>query len=86
MAISNDDSNFNTKETEKLSKYKDLEIEVSRMCKVRTKTVPVVPEALETIKKRLDENVQFLLGHLSTTELQKITRYNKHSISFVLLG
>jgi hypothetical protein len=26
-----DDSNFNTKETEKLNKYKDLEIEVSRM-------------------------------------------------------
>jgi len=30
MAIP-DDSNINTKETEKLSKYKDLEIEVSRM-------------------------------------------------------
>jgi hypothetical protein len=27
-----DDSNVNTKETEKLTKYKDLEIEVSRMC------------------------------------------------------
>jgi hypothetical protein len=86
MDISNDNSNFNTKETEKLSKYKDLEIEVSRMCKVRTKIVPVVPEALGTIKKRLDENVQFLPGHLSAIELQKITRYNKHSTSFVLLG
>jgi len=32
-----DESNFNTKETKKLSKYKDLEIEVSRMWKVRTK-------------------------------------------------
>ena len=32
-----DDSNFNTKETEKLSKHKDLEIEVSVMWKVRTK-------------------------------------------------
>jgi hypothetical protein len=36
-----DDSNINTKETEKLSKYKDLEIEVSRMWKVRTKIVPI---------------------------------------------
>jgi len=35
-AIPND-SNLNTKETEKLSKYKNLEIEVSRMWKVRTK-------------------------------------------------
>jgi hypothetical protein len=32
-----DESNFNTKETKKLSKYKDLEIEVSRMRQVRTK-------------------------------------------------
>jgi hypothetical protein len=71
-----DDSN--TKETEKLSKYKDLEIEVSRMCKVRTKTVPIVPKALETIKKRLDQNFQFLPGHLLAIELQKITHY-KHS-------
>ena len=78
MSISND-SNFNTKETEKLSKYKDLEIEVSRMCKVRTKIVPVVPEALETIKRRLDQNVQFLPGHLSAIKLQKITHYNKHN-------
>jgi hypothetical protein len=37
-----DDTNVNTKETEILSKYKDLEIEVSRMWKVRTKTVPVI--------------------------------------------
>jgi hypothetical protein len=36
------DSNFNTRETEKLSKCKDLEIEVSRKWEVRTKIVPVV--------------------------------------------
>jgi hypothetical protein len=40
----------NTKETEKLSKCKGLEIEVSRMWKVRTKIVPVVIGALGTIK------------------------------------
>ena len=43
------------------------------------KIVPVVPEALETIKKRLDQNIQFLPGHLLATELQKIIHYNKHS-------
>ena len=37
-----DDSNFNTRETEKLRKYKDLEIAISRMGKVRTKIVPVI--------------------------------------------
>jgi hypothetical protein len=36
-----DDWNFNTKETEKLSKYKDPEDEFSNMWEVRTKTVPV---------------------------------------------
>ena len=35
-AIPND-SNLNTKETEKLSKYRNLEIKVRRMWKVRTK-------------------------------------------------
>jgi hypothetical protein len=36
-----DDSNANTKKTEKLNKYKDLEIAVSSTWKVRTKIVPV---------------------------------------------
>jgi hypothetical protein len=37
-----DDSDCNTEETEKLRKWKDLEIEFSRMWKVRPKIVPVV--------------------------------------------
>jgi len=41
-----DDLNINLKETEKISKYKDLEIKVSRTRKVRTKTVPVITAAL----------------------------------------
>jgi hypothetical protein len=53
-----DDSNFNTKETEKLNKYNDLEIEISRMWTVRTKIVPIIIGALGTIMKRLDQNVQ----------------------------
>jgi len=43
------DSNINTTGTEKLSKYTDLEIGVSRMWKARTKVVPVITGALETI-------------------------------------
>jgi hypothetical protein len=45
-----DDSNFNTKENEKLRKYQDLEIRDSRMWKVGTKIVPVIIGASETIK------------------------------------
>ena len=43
-----DDSN--TKEAEKLSKYKDLEKDASRMWKAMTKIVPVITGALGTIK------------------------------------
>ena len=73
IAITND-SNFNTRETEKLSKCKDLEIEVSRMWKVRTKIVPVVIVGSGTIKRGFDQNLQLLSGHLLVvTELQKVT-------------
>jgi hypothetical protein len=67
------DSNVNTKETEKLSKYKDVEIEVSRVWKVRTKIMPVITGALGTIKKVLDQNIQLLPGHLLAIVLQTIT-------------
>ena len=66
VAIS-DDSNINTKETETLNKYKDLEIEFIRMWKVRTK----MTGALRTIK-RLDQNLQLFPAHPSAIELQKI--------------
>jgi hypothetical protein len=46
---SHTNSKFNTKGTEKLRKYKDLEIEVSRMWKARTKSVPVVNAAVGII-------------------------------------
>jgi hypothetical protein len=65
-----------TKETEKLSKYKDLEIEVIRMWRVRTKTVPFITGALGTIKKGSDQNLRLLPGHPSAIELQKITLMN----------
>jgi hypothetical protein len=72
MAIP-DDSNVNRKETEKLSKYKDLEIDVSRMWKVRTKIVPIIITALGTIKKALVKNLQLLQGHPFAIELHKFT-------------
>jgi hypothetical protein len=78
-----DDSNTNKKETEKLSKYK--ETKVSRMWKVRTKIVPVITGAQGTIKKRSDQNLQLLPGHLSAIELQKITLMSTaHTICEVL--
>ena len=45
------DSNISAKEFEKLNKYKDLEIEVAKMRKTKTKIVPVIVGALGMIKK-----------------------------------
>ena len=45
------DQNIPAKEFDKLSKYKDLEIEIQRMWKLRTSTVPVIVGALNMIKK-----------------------------------
>jgi hypothetical protein len=68
-----DDSNVNTKETEKLRMYKDLEIKVSRMWEVGTKIIPAVIGALGAINKGLVQNLQLLPCHRSATELQKVT-------------
>ena len=55
-----------------ISKYKDLEVAVSRIWKARTKTVPVIIGALGTVKKGSGQNLQALKGHRSTNELQKV--------------
>jgi hypothetical protein len=79
-----DGANFNTKETEKPSKYKDLEVEFSRMWKARTKIVSVIIGELGTIKKGLDKNLQLLPGHPSTVELQVTLKRTSHCIRKVL--
>ena len=69
-----------TKEAEKLSKYSELEIEFHRVCKLRTKIVPVVNGALGTIKKGLDQNLQLLPGHPSAIQLQITLMSTAHRI------
>ena len=68
-------SNRNTsvKVAEKLSKYKDLEIEIARMWGMKTQIVPVVVGALGVIKKGIDEQICKIPGKINVTELQKIT-------------
>jgi len=72
------------KRSEKLSKYKDLEIQVNRMWKVRTKIAPVVTGALGAVKKGLDQNLKFLPGHPSARDLQITLRRTAHIIRKVL--
>ena len=45
------DSNISAKEFEKLSKYKDLEIEIAKTWKMKTKTIPVIVGAIGMIKR-----------------------------------
>ena len=72
MAVPSD-RNTSVKVTEKLSKYKDLEIETSRMWGMRTETIPVIIGALGAIKKGLETYLGRIPGQISISELQKIT-------------
>ena len=65
-------SSISAKEFEKLSKYKDLEIEVTKMWKMKTKIISVIVAALGMIKKGTQKYVNEIPGNLSLTEIQKI--------------
>ena len=58
---------------EKLSKYKDLEIEIARMWKMGTETIPVVIGTFGVIKKGLEKYIDKIPGTVSIDELQKFT-------------
>ena len=75
-----------TQESEKLSKYKDLEIQVNRMWKVRTKIVPFGIGVLGTVKNGLDQNLQLLPSHPSDVGLQKMTLMSAAHIIREVLG
>ena len=66
------DSSISGKEFEKRSKYKDLEIELAKMWKMKTKTIPDIIGALAMIKKRLQKNVNEIPGNFPVAEIQKI--------------
>ena len=68
------DKNIAIKEHEKITKYKDLEIEMKRMWNVKeTQTVPVVVGALGVVSKELNNHISKIPGNVNTDELQKIT-------------
>ena len=67
------DRNTSLKTFEKLSKYKDLDIELSKSWKVKTKTVPIIIGALGVINRSTPKYVKEVPGKISISELQKIT-------------
>lgn len=67
------DKNTSVKVVEKLSKYKDLEIETERMWGMKSKTIPVVIGALGVIKKGTGKYINEIPGKTQLRELQKTT-------------
>ena len=66
------DKNISLKEFQKLSKYKDLEIEVIKMWKLKIKTIPVVIGTLGMTKKGTQNFINQIPGKPSLQEMQKI--------------
>ena len=64
--------NVASKETEKLSKYKDLETEVTKMWQMKTTVIPVIIGAPGLVRKRMNELVSKIPGKISIEEIQKI--------------
>jgi len=65
------DRNVIKKEAEKILKYKDLTIEIQWMWNVKTKVIPVIVSANETISKSFRKYVSNIPGNHEVKELQK---------------
>ena len=63
--------NTSIKTTEKLSKYKDLEIEIEKMWGMNTTTMSAVLGALGLVKKGMEKYVSKIPGNISIQEAQK---------------
>ena len=82
------DKNVAAKVFDKMSKYKDLETEVSKMWKLKVKNIPVVIGALGLVKKGTEELLNMIPGNPFLREVQKIiltgTAYDHKKSSFYL--
>ena len=65
------DGNIGRKHAEKLAKYSDLRVEISRMWHCRTLVVPVVLGALGTVHAGIGRWLDIIPGHHNLQHLQK---------------
>jgi hypothetical protein len=65
------DRNVIQKQTENILKYKDLTIEIQRMCNVNTRETPVIIGATGTISKSFRKYVSTIPGNHDVRELHK---------------
>ena len=69
MSMSSD-SSISAKEFEKLSKYKDLKIEIVKMWKIKAKAISGIVGALGLIKKGTQNYLNEIPENLSVAEIQ----------------
>ena len=62
--------NASTKEVEKIAKYKDLDIEISKMWSMKTNVIPIVIGALGLIRKGINRYVEQIPGNIRVEVLQ----------------
>ena len=67
------DINISAKEFEKLSKYKDLRIEVESMWQLKTSITPIVVGTSGLVKKGTAKHLEEIPGKQNLPEIQKIT-------------
>ena len=66
------DRNISVKEFDKLSKYKNLQIEIERMWQLRTTVIPVVVGAFGMVKKDVLHYRRSIPGEPNLQEIQEI--------------
>ena len=66
------DKNVSVVKFEKLSKHKDLEIEVEKLWYIKIVTIPTVSAALEMVKKSIEKYLKKIPGSPNLAEMQKI--------------
>ena len=81
-----DDVNVLKKKTEKRLKYKDLQIEISRMWNVKTKVVAVVVGALGTMSDNFNIEIESIPGKPSAEDIHNIAMNGTAHILRKVLG
>ena len=66
------DRNLSLEEYEKMSKYKELEIEIQKMWNLKAIVIPVVVGALGMIKRKTEDHIKRIPGNPRLQESQKI--------------
>ena len=71
--IDPDNKNIALKEAEKISKYKDLGIEIDRVRNVEAMVVPMAVGALGTLRKDFAKGVELIPGRPKVSGIQNIS-------------